>query len=138
MAPPRIQLSRARGARMPVHAVRVDRATIYGNPWRSGAPGWLMIPAEGGAPVCLERISFERAMSAAEAVDAYRQWLIAGTVLMPSSVDTLIADRAMRAMQARRDLIRWSFPKLHGRQLACWCAPGESCHADTLMEIING
>lgn len=138
MPPSRVQMSRAKGARMPMHAVRVDRATIYGNPWRTGSPGWLMIPAECGAPFCLERLTFERALSAAEAVDAYRKWLADGTVLMPPGVPALTADRAMRAMRARRDLIRSTLPTLHGRQLACWCPPGEICHADILMEIING
>lgn len=32
-APRRIQLSRARGWRMPENTVRVDRATRWGNPW---------------------------------------------------------------------------------------------------------
>ncbi|MFG1376138.1 DUF4326 domain-containing protein [Xanthobacter autotrophicus] len=33
-APRRIQLSRAKGWRMPENTVRVDRATKWGNPWR--------------------------------------------------------------------------------------------------------
>lgn len=27
---------------------------------------------------------------------------------------------------------------LGGRNLACWCKPGEPCHADVLLEIANG
>jgi len=27
--------------------------------------------------------------------------------------------------------------KLRGKNLACWCAPGEPCHADMLLEIAN-
>lgn len=34
--PERIQLSRARGWRMPPNTVKVDRSTRYGNPWRAG------------------------------------------------------------------------------------------------------
>ena len=26
---------------------------------------------------------------------------------------------------------------LRGKNLACWCAPGQSCHADVLLEIAN-
>lgn len=36
--PPRIQLSRRKGWRMPEGAVKVDRSTIWGNPWRAGEP----------------------------------------------------------------------------------------------------
>lgn len=27
--------------------------------------------------------------------------------------------------------------QLHGKNLACWCKPGEPCHADVLLEIAN-
>ncbi len=26
---------------------------------------------------------------------------------------------------------------LRGKNLACWCKPGQACHADTLLEIAN-
>lgn len=28
--------------------------------------------------------------------------------------------------------------ELRGKNLACWCKPGEDCHADILLEIANG
>lgn len=28
--------------------------------------------------------------------------------------------------------------ELRGRNLACWCKPGEPCHADVLLEVANG
>ena len=27
---------------------------------------------------------------------------------------------------------------LRGKNLACWCKPGEPCHADVLLEVANG
>lgn len=27
--------------------------------------------------------------------------------------------------------------ELRGKNLACWCKPGEPCHADVLLEIAN-
>ena len=27
---------------------------------------------------------------------------------------------------------------LRGKNLACWCAQGQPCHADVLLEIANG
>jgi hypothetical protein len=52
----------------------------------------------------------------AEAVERYRAWL--GT----SGAPTL-------------DEVR---EHLGGRDLACWCPPGEPCHADVLLELANG
>ena len=37
--PIRVQLSRAKGWRMPENTVRVDRATKWGNPFVVGKPG---------------------------------------------------------------------------------------------------
>jgi hypothetical protein len=28
--------------------------------------------------------------------------------------------------------------ELAGKNLACWCKPGEPCHGDVLLEIANG
>ncbi|AZO45931.1 DUF4326 domain-containing protein [Mesorhizobium sp. M7D.F.Ca.US.005.01.1.1] len=28
-------------------------------------------------------------------------------------------------------------PALRGKSLACWCRPGDSCHADVLLELAN-
>jgi len=28
--------------------------------------------------------------------------------------------------------------QLRGKNLACWCAPGQRCHADVLLRIANG
>lgn len=30
-----------------------------------------------------------------------------------------------------------SLPELRGKNLACWCKPGEPCHADVLLELAN-
>lgn len=49
--PERIQLSRAKGWRMPPNTVKVDRSTKWGNPWPVGAWGPLgrMAPDAEGA-----------------------------------------------------------------------------------------
>lgn len=51
---------------------------------------------------------------AAECVRAYRSWL--------RTMPGLVAD------------IRLA---LAGKDLACWCPPGQPCHADVLLEIAN-
>lgn len=37
--PSRVQLSRRKGWRMPPNTVKVDRSTMWGNPWRVGEHG---------------------------------------------------------------------------------------------------
>lgn len=46
-------------------------------------------------------------------VNAYREWL-----------------RAHISLSLKVD-------ELRGKNLACWCKPGEPCHADVLLEIAN-
>jgi len=49
-----------------------------------------------------------------EALRLYRQWL-----------------------SQRPDLVDRARRELKGRTLACWCQPGDDCHADVLLEIIE-
>lgn len=62
--PIRIQLSRAKGWRMPPNTVKVDRSTMWGNPFRVGD----RVQATPDLPVAV-------CFSQAEAVDAYRELL---------------------------------------------------------------
>lgn len=43
-----------------------------------------------------------------------------------------IASDSRSAAVARRRL-----PELRGKDLMCWCAAGEHCHADVLLELAN-
>ncbi|UZW55519.1 DUF4326 domain-containing protein [Sphingobium sp. JS3065] len=90
--PARVQLSRAKGWRMPPDTVKVDRSTKWGNPYP--------VDAKRTAPM---------------AVAAFRLHILACP--------------ALREMASR---------ELRGKNLACWCQPGEPCHADVLLEIANG
>ncbi|HXW79546.1 MAG TPA: DUF4326 domain-containing protein [Acidimicrobiales bacterium] len=87
---------------------------------RKRAPGWRMPPSA----VCVGRptrwgnpyrVGVEVA-GRAEAVERYRAWL--GTPGAPTPEQ--IHDH------------------LTGRDLCCWCPPGEPCHADMLLELANG
>lgn len=33
--------------------------------------------------------------------------------------------------------VRENIEALRGKNLACWCKPGEPCHADVLLELAN-
>lgn len=60
---------------------------------------------------------------AAKAVEAYRKWLL----FTPSTLF------AFRDPPKVTEIIR----DLRGKNLACWCAEGQPCHADILLKIAN-
>lgn len=110
MKPQRIQRSRAKGWRMPENTVYVGRPSIWGNP-----VDWRDYTAEGFQP------SSRRAREWAVAV--YRDWLSGrkGTGIGGLKRVTVLA----------------RLPELRGKNLSCWCALDEACHADVLLEIAN-
>lgn len=99
-APRRITLQRRKGWRMPKNTKKVDRTTIFGNPYRAG-------------------------------VETYN--CIRGTV---TPKDAAEAVRFFEEDLAESD--HWRIrAALRGCNLACWCKPGEPCHADILLKIAN-
>ena len=112
LGPNRVQLSRAKGWRMPPNTVKVDRTTRWGNPCIVGTHGtreecvhWFTL-ALSGFVVCGHR------------VNADGTWL----------ANQLTAYSKM----ARRDR-RF----LAGKNLACWCPLEKPCHADALLLLVN-
>lgn len=59
----------------------------------------------------------------------------------PFPVAELGRPEAMRRhrewLLSQPDLVAQVRAELAGRDLACWCAPTEECHADTLIEVAN-
>lgn len=119
--PIRVQLSRAKGWRMPPNTVSVARPGRWGNPFPV-QPGW----------------GRERAVA------LYRHMLTGGW--SPSWVADLIDEDAQTVYatmaQWRRRLGTgyahdFARAELRGKNLACWCKPGEPCHTDVLLEIAN-
>lgn len=110
-APKRIQLSRAKGWRMPPNTIKVDRTTQWGNPFIVGANG-----------------------SAAECV--YQFILLMASYINISS-GMACSDRQEKLFKLLVDEKKAGYPSLRGKNLACWCKPGAPCHADVLMLIAN-
>lgn len=116
--PAGLQLSRARGFRLhqASHALnglparRVDRTTPFGNPFRFKSDQGCIIF------ICDEESS--RDGVAAQLVALFRCWAQAH----PDGL----------ALMARAKA------ELRGHNLACWCALGNPCHRDVLLEIANG
>lgn len=109
MKPERVQLSRAKGWRMPPNTVGVARPSEWGNPWRVGR--------DGDAPYCVEE---------------YRR-LITG-----QRVEAWPKDEADKRRAIQMGDVGIARVFLVGKNLACWCKPGAPCHADVLLELANG
>ena len=113
MMPERIQLSRAKGWRMPPNTVKVDRTTKWGNPYRveQAQDGiWEVMTPDG------RRVG--RYDTRDEAT-----WMACTRFEYETNTTW------------GRSLIQ---RELAGKNLACWCPVGSPCHADVLLEIANG
>jgi hypothetical protein len=118
--PERIQLRRSKGWRKPPGVVVVSRPSRWGNPYRVvrvaicvtlvrwSGPHWHVVWPDGGS-WCFE----SKRAAAARAAELFRWWLLGDPDLM----------RQLR--------------ELAGRDVACWCALGDPCHGDEILELAN-
>lgn len=104
----RHQLSRRPGWKKPPGAVVVGRPTRWGNPWRPEA-----MPPLGGNRRWRRQ---EERRRAEVVVCRFKEALLAGQL-------------AVTVDDVRREL--------KGKDLLCWCALEDVCHADVLLEIAN-
>lgn len=114
--PERIQLRRTRGWRMPVGAIKVDRSSSFGNPYKVSEAK----PLDGkpvDKPWWVESDSYV--------------WMFATKDEAQAASVRLFRETMTEHMKER---VRLS---LKGSNLACWCRPGTPCHADVLIEIAN-
>ena len=109
VTPQRIRLRRTRGWRMPDNTIKVDRTTVWGNPFIVGKPMNPKMSAKWGFVVT--------GYHARDPFDAVQHFEIA-LRLHPG---------AIAAVRQR----------LAGKQLACWCKPQDPCHADVLIKVAN-
>lgn len=106
--PERIQLKRTRGWRKPERAVSVARPSKWGN--------WYRVSDR---------------LPTANAVEFFRQDLVDAMAYGPKRPGTF---------DPIHPAARWiaeHLEELRGHDLACWCEPGEPCHADVLLEVAN-
>ena len=116
--PIRIQRKRTKGWRMPPNTVSVTRPGPYGNPFRVGT-----IPChghtDGEACDCQEYFG---CATTEQAVEKFRKWRA-----------DIAAEHARRGTKF---IESWLAP-LRGKNLACFCALDQPCHADVLLELAN-
>lgn len=117
--PERIQLRRSKGWRTPCGAVDVSQPSKWENPWwisechQTHTPGqhWHVYHRQeplGGIAYPTQRAARLRA------VTCFRNWML------------LYSDHIAECRV-----------ELGGHDLACWCTPGQWCHADVLLELAN-
>lgn len=111
MKPQRIQLSRKKGWRLPPNTVKVDRTTVWGNPYVIGEPVDLKQAKKWGFNLK------HTETQAADRADAVRRF-----------AQNIAFDDASR--YAIRNVLK-------GKNLACWCPLDQPCHADLLLKIAN-
>lgn len=112
--PQRIQLSRRKGWRLQEispGAVKVDRTTKWGNPFKIGS-------------------RYVRGYA-----KNYRA--LYGIVRDQAHSVELFAEQIRGRYWARLGFGPGEIAQLRGKDLACWCKPGDPCHADILIEIAN-
>lgn len=110
--PRRIQRRRTKGWRAPADATYVGRGSRWGNPFIVGMD----------------------ATDRDHATALYREWLENNSYdVHPPAVPA----EYRQEMDDRRDWIITHAAELRGRDLMCWCPPGEPCHADVLLELAN-
>jgi hypothetical protein len=113
--PHRITLSRARGWKMPPNTVVVARPSRFGNPFT----------VKGCRDAGFKGTDVEIQARCAE---AFRAWLVS-----PHWRVNWDGEESEKARKVMLD----GLPILRGKNLACWCKPGEACHADVLLELAN-
>ena len=110
--PSRVQLKRSKGWRMPANTVKVDRTTMFGNPFS------------------IEEYGHDKAVA------LHRAWLIG------KLEDPTIPAKTRIALEQKRQEVLAALPRLRGKSLACWCPPPrpgqpDNCHAAMLLKLAN-
>lgn len=123
--PVRVQLSRAKGFRLSEQhpgARIVARPTAFGNPFVIG----MTTPADWHDPFAGVHVAGRA--HAVELLRDYLAWRREQCEATPGWHSS-VGPHFPWESQIRR--------VLSGCDLACWCPPGEPCHADLLIEIAN-
>jgi Domain of unknown function (DUF4326) len=101
----------------------------WGNPFVVGAPCGIFDGKEGRPLGLRDQVEvLVPALSLEQAIEFYR-----------NALEGFLKPEMYPTGHAYRDRIRHYDLRfhLHGRDLACWCALDQPCHADVLLEIAN-
>lgn len=117
--PERIQRKRTEGWRMPEDVVYVGRGSRFGNPFvvhSDRGPSGARWPMDAKIAVASFRATLR---------DVGAWW----PVPLPWPQGKIPAGEPTTVEDVKREL--------RGKDLACWCALDQPCHADVLLELAN-
>jgi hypothetical protein len=120
--PKGVQRKRTKGFKMPEGAVYVGRPSRWKNPYKIAnserGKGFIVVAVDRWGKSSGERWAgfADKAEAAAFAVDLYKRMLLGSFDSDPGSRKHYLGP-------------------LVGKDLACWCALGEPCHRDVLLEL---
>lgn len=153
--PERIQLRRTAGWRKPAGAVTVARPTRWGNPfvYRDRSRGLVRYGPQHeqrfGRTWDYEGrcsgpdISHHMWFSADDVVETYVRWATRAEIVelyrltLTDPTPGMLAAYPSRSGHFSKITVDHIREELAGKDLACWCHPGDPCHADVLLEIAN-
>lgn len=130
----RIQRKRVKGWKMPPNTVYVGRGSKLGNPFRvvQYSDGKWAVKCDDDenqvailTAIC--RAAYDTKQDAQyHSVECFKWWF-----------DPFEPGGSFVALAISEENINLAKKHLVNKNLACWCAPGEPCHADFLIEIAN-
>lgn len=101
---------------MPPNTAKVDRTTRWGNPFSIGSP----------------------------LADCPYEVLVAADICSPAgwlSAELIDRDMSLKLFRAylgcNPGIVELARQCLTGKNLACWCKPGDPCHGDVWIEFLN-
>ena len=118
MTPKRIQRKRTSGWKMPENTVSVTRPGKWGNPFVVGD----FIKIGNGKKA--GEFGYIKAIHPKYATSGFREL-------------KTIADVIASYTEYVTKYPPLNISELRGKDLACWCKPGQPCHADILLKIAN-
>lgn len=116
--PQRIQRKRAKGWKAPDGAVNVTRPGKWGNPFRVGGHYKIGTPGRGG-------------FAYLEAYEGHQDETFTTLKSVRECVEWF------RVYRTRYPYAPMDLATIRGKDLMCWCKPGDPCHADVLLEMAN-
>ncbi|MEV6014691.1 DUF4326 domain-containing protein [Streptomyces sp. NPDC051997] len=127
--PRRIQRRRTKGWRAPHGAVYVGRGSRWGNPCTQ-----IRMPALDGS-------EWEREGRLGKTSGQHHAFVHPDKTVTWHLVQDATREQAVemfrRWLTEAPSLAAAVREQLAGRDLMCWCPPGQPCHADVLLEIAN-
>jgi len=100
--------------------VRIDRTTIFGNPFKIGdyvrCPDICHSPAQRGLKKCIDCVYMTKKHTRETVIEAYYKYFY---------------DRIRKDPEFHRKVLG-----LKNKKLGCWCKP-KACHGDVIVEYLE-